>query len=763
MLISPPFIPSPVAGESDDAFLNRAMQGGVPGDGGFPLSFDLNWHGGIHLTAPSEDGTVLPVRAIADGTIAYFRQPLGYSADIWHPLNYGAAWTDNGCIVLRHETDIGDGAEAKVIFYSIYQHLSAIDLAGPSVGKKIYRKDILGQAGKIYGSPNKIHFEIIASETKRLLGRSTTTLEYLTNSGRTDSCWGDMHFHLPPEALCYKSRPEFWHIANNNSEPVSKPSTSLFVRMRYDKGQCTLTTFTETGDNLGDRQEDQNFEYNLYDIAKERYPACPSAGYELLRFGRVLGPDALQPAIAAHWRQIKINGVDAWVNLNASTITKFSDADFPHWRGWKLIDDDTDDDSHCQSALIRELLGLDSDPLSYNGMDAISIANSSEYDRLTAEGKDFLCDRYVIERQRNMTLLSKDETQKKLKRCVFKFPSEWSKDDFDARYGWLFKVAEGGPMPQEHYDKLKAHQQTLAFWEDAALEGIEAKHWHFPPKEFIHTFRKCGWLSVMELAQLVPKNVIRKPGSHNSNTQGVWEQPNITIAMNFIRTHSRAINRALQKFLITTPIRQACFFGNSIQETGWFRFLQESNGTTPDLHLGWYGRGFLQLTNPNGAIAGGNNNYYKYFKFLGKSPIVPPGPAEIQWRNEIGINSFHACHSAGVYWIWTNKSTPTQSNPSRPQVDNTNVYADISSVNERKEITTNAGRKVWYYNQSFVNCSTAVNYPAVTGTASPNMNGLVDRSVAYVNALIVLLDRPEFVASDGSSTDYPENFSRREI
>lgn len=53
---SPPFIPAPVAGETDDAYLARAMVGGIPGDGGYPLSFDLNWHGGIHLTAPQEGG-----------------------------------------------------------------------------------------------------------------------------------------------------------------------------------------------------------------------------------------------------------------------------------------------------------------------------------------------------------------------------------------------------------------------------------------------------------------------------------------------------------------------------------------------------------------------------------------------------------------------------------------------------------------------------------------------------------------------------------
>lgn len=59
MIISPPFIPAPVAGETDDAYLARAMVGGIPGDGGYPLSFDLNWHGGIHLTAPQEGGAYI--------------------------------------------------------------------------------------------------------------------------------------------------------------------------------------------------------------------------------------------------------------------------------------------------------------------------------------------------------------------------------------------------------------------------------------------------------------------------------------------------------------------------------------------------------------------------------------------------------------------------------------------------------------------------------------------------------------------------------
>lgn len=808
MLISPPFLPAPIDGESDDAYVNRAMQGGVPGDGGFPLSFDLNWHGGIHLTAPQEGTARLPVRAIADGTLVYVRQPTDEaSAPADHGLRYRDQWTDNGCIVLKHETEIGEGVGASVIFYSIYMHLSQITLATPTKGAKIYRKDELGKAGRIYGQNHRIHFEIIADQSQiaKLVGRSERLLGHQSGNGRTDSCWGDMYFFIPPEVLVYEAAPTN-RLQSENSAPVtyrcpampsgappvvdggsaegktepaplvqgyewsiaSQLQEGIFVRMRYERGQCTLTSFLISGEEIGSHQEETDYEYNLYRTATSLYPQRPSAGYELLRFGRVLGPDTLQPAEAAHWRQIALpprSGVPetGWVNLNATTVAKFSDADFPHWQGWQLIDDDTDSDSHCQSPFIRSLLRLDDDKVVSDQVDAVSIALSPAYAGMSEEEKLKLSERYERERVQNEAALRDVVAQKQLKRLICKFPSEWGKSDFDTRYGWLKKVAPGGPLPEESYNRLRSHHQELAFWEVAALEGIEAKHWHFPPKKFILTFRKCGWLSANELAQLVPKYVIRKPGSHNSNTQGFWEQPNIGVSRNFIRNHCIEINKSLQKFLITTPIRQSCFFGNSVQETGWFRFMEESNGATPDLHSGWYGRGLLQLTNPNGAMAGGNNNYYKYFKFLGRSPIIPAGAQEIQWRNAVGTNSFHCCHSAGAYWVWPNKSTPTPSNPSRPQVDSANRYADIASTNEHRVINTNAGLKAWYYNQSFVNCCTAVNYPAVTGTTSPNMNGLVDRSVAYVNALMILLDRPEFLNPDNILVEQPDNFLRREV
>ena len=269
------------------------------------------------------------------------------------------------------------------------------------------------------------------------------------------------------------------------------------------------------------------------------------------------------------------------------------------------------------------------------------------------------------------------------------------------------------------------------------------------------------WLSRREMLQLVPANVIRKPGSHNSPSLGHWEAPPLGPANALISAHGIALNRALRKFCVCSSIRLACFIGNAVQETAWFRLLRESNGTQPALHLGWYGRGFLQLTNPNGALAGGNNNYYKYFRFVGRSPQVPAGQQELAWRDAVGTDAHHAAHSAAAYWVWPDKSTPTRANPNRPQVDNANRYADVPANNSHRTISTAAGTKVWYYNQSFTDCAAAVNYPATVGQAPPNMNGLVDRSTAFANALVVLEDVAAFSTTNGGSTTTPANFSKR--
>jgi predicted chitinase len=738
MLISPPFIPNPVAGESDDAFLNRAMQGGVPGDGGFPLSFDLNWHGGIHLTAPREGATVLPVRAIADGTLVYFRQPTDESsAPADHGLRYRDGWTDNGCIVLKHETEIGEGAHSTVVFYSIYMHLSRIALPSPTKGKKVYRKDELGTAGRIYGQSDRIHFEIIADQTQiaHLVGRRERLLEHQAGNGRTDSSWGDMYFFIPPEVLAYGAPPTDRLQALNTAPVVYRcPATTgtppvqegpsnpdpyapqdppplvqgyewalahllqegIFVRMRYERGQCTLTSFLVTGHEIGSHQEEADYEYNLYRTAKSLYPRCPSAGYELLRFGRVLGPDTLQPTNAAHWRKIALPARDGeeagsgWINLNAPTVARFSDADFPHWQGWQLIDDDTDSDSHCQSPFIRSFLRLDDGKVVADQVDAVSKALSSDYANMSEEERLKLSERYERERAHNEAALSDPATQQQIKRFICKFPTEWTKGDFDTRYGWLRKVAPGGPLTEERYNRLRKHHQELAFWEDAALDSIEAKHWHFPPKEFIGIFRRCGWLSTDEISATFPRYLFytesgnpRTAITTNNNIYTLTKED----AYRRVDAHSINLNKCTRKYIGHDKKRIAIFLAQVLLETAQWRSLggtrrlmhewgfgqYSSANPATEYYAAFYGRGIMQLTwagnyKTYGEYRALRNHAGPYVERL--TPATPRITATSRhysfnpnddgelfvWSPRydpdiVGEDSYAACDSGGFYWV----------------------------------------------------------------------------------------------------------------
>lgn len=793
MIISPPFIPAPVAGETDDAYLARAMVGGIPGDGGYPLSFDLNWHGGIHLTAPQEGANALPVRSISHGTLAFFRKPtLENTALPDHALRYRNKWTDDGCVVVRHETEIGEGETAKVVFYSIYMHLSEILIAEPRKGMVIYRKDLIGSAGSIYGEPNRIHFEIVADEAyiSNFTGRNQRDLNYQSSDGRSNSCWGDMYFFIPPEVLIYESAPVDKTQAQNNSAviyrcpampsgpaPIQEAGSSntsvpasptlvggyewamaselqkgFFVQMAYDRGQCKFTSYTHSGFEIGVQADEADFEHNLLKKSSLIYPRSPSAGFELLRFGRVLGPDRLLPTEAAHWRCIKLPAKSGepsrsgWVNLNSATVTKFSDADFPHWKGWQLINDDTDSDSHCQSAYIREILNLDAGKVVSDNVDAVSIASSAAYSGFSSDEKKNLSERYVAEREINTEKLKDKNFQERIKRLICKFPSEWCKDDFDIRYGWLLKVCDEGPMPQDKYDKLKAYQQALGFWEEAAIEGINSKHWHFPPKLFIETFRKCIWLSLDEIAYTLPKYHFydRINGTwvaHTAGSAGVY-QISHAVAKSRFDKHYVNMNKTMLKYGVVTVDRRSHFFAQTILETDRWRTVSEYGSGNPNPNIpmaqyynAFYGRGIMQLT-----WAG---NYEKYGDY--RASALPSSGQYAETR--ITATSTH-------YW-WDPTTRDSHGNivvtgvPKRwaPRYDPTLIKSDLYNV-------CDSGGHFWASNNVNRTCDEkfdSVTVGKVSKKVNGGGNGYMERQ-AYARYVHRYL-------SDSLATDVTENIT----
>lgn len=357
MLISPPFLPE-VVGVADDAWIDSGMSEASNNEGSYPVTRNLGWHGGVHLQAPMGTAGILPVRAIADGKVVFIRQPTTPVNDPSHPLNYDAGkviagWTSDGCVIISHDTEIGEGANGEVTYYSIYLHLHAID-QHVAIGK-IYRKDKLGDAGYIYGKPNQIHFEIICNDTNldKIVGHTMPVLSVKEN-GRTNILYGEIYFSLPVGTTILSAKP-LPPGSNNGTPPavVHSSNIQLYIGIVY-AGAGFVRTYDENGAEIGTAINEPDFEYTIFEKATSLCPVRPSAGLEMIRFGRVIGTDVIEPANLPHWRKINYPGGQGWVNLAPESIAKFSDGDFPHWRGWQIVDDSGDLDSRVDSMWSRK-------------------------------------------------------------------------------------------------------------------------------------------------------------------------------------------------------------------------------------------------------------------------------------------------------------------------------------------------------------------------------------------------------------------------
>lgn len=526
MIISPPFLPPRNANEADDAYVARAMP--PARHGRYPIGELLGWHGGLHLAAPPGTGNArLPVRAIADGTVAFVRQPTATPDDPdRHALGYHG-WTDDGCVVLRHDTAIGaDGdTETTVRFFSIYLHLGNV-LPAVRQGEPVRRKTEIGRAGMFGGEAGILHFEIVCDDAnlRALLGRNAGDLDTSVD-GRTDAVFGELYFRLPATTPAYPERPALDRTAGAAGTALGQ---ELFIGLAYGGGNARVTSYRADGSTLGAALVENDAEYNLYRDSGRIVAAYRAAGavrvpahsavYELLRFGRALGPDVLDPGDTPHWRQIHTPSGLAWVNLNAAGTTRFSDADAPHWAGWHLLKDYRDGDSRCSVAVIRNLLDANAD----------GVTTSAEA----------------------QTRLRRPDVQRFLRGVVAKFPTEWNRGSVATRWAWLKQEGPEGPngpthLTQDDFPEFQRHAEALAFWEEAALEGIGSTHWHFHPARFIEHFRKCGWLSPSEIRAVLPHS--------NAGNAARFATP---------------INMVMRKYLGSSLVRRSHFLGQMAHETG---------------------------------------------------------------------------------------------------------------------------------------------------------------------------------------------------
>lgn len=753
MIISPPFLPLRGVAQTNQQWLDAAMPApasrlsdtGAP-EGSFPLSHNLSWHNGMHLRAPQANGADLPVRAIADGTVIFVGKPTTSNSNVDDPQNYNpfdrpgiktAAWTDNGCVIIEHRTTIGaaGATETEVTFYSLYMHLSALGKTVPEgqttkriwqTGDTIWRKDEVGTPGNIYGHGGQIHFEICfdATNLQHLIGRAPNWIASVEQSapaadGRTDSLFGSLYFYLPATTTIDEgaTRPTV-SIQQSGGTPLGSP---LWVKMTYDQGTCQFESYNERGDLIGSTAVATDVEYNLYQDATERHNALtasqqttssPSGWYELLRFGRNIGrgvapadKDPL-PSNAAHWRRIVgPTGTQLWADLNAAGSFKFSDSDFLPIMGWNCIDDDTSpNDQRCDSYHIKSLI---SDP---------DAGNTARMD--TSELSKRLGDVNV---------------QKKLKRTICKFPTEWDKASIGRRYAFVMEH-DSFKQNSQAWTNLEKHLNAISF--DGLPASYLAADWRMHPREFMERLRECGWLSAKELAQCIPRKAVEQ--TRNAAGQTVYPQSTIAWSTALARALLFSIDLGIvfRKYLISdSKLRIAYFLANAIQETIYFSRKSELGGSGT-AYAPWYGRGFLQLT--------WEDNYRHYGNFKGWH-----GQSTTSFRDSLETNNSRATDSAGYYWITCARVGQAAHNISREaDVNPTITTANISNVcsnydYQHKTCNVTSTSITYHSSPQSERVARAINTgnPNSTGT----VNGLIPRNNVLANVLNVLIEMPDLV------------------
>jgi predicted chitinase len=724
---------------------SRLSDTGAP-EGSFPLSHSLSWHNGMHVQAPQAGGADLPARAIADGTVVFVGKPTAPNTNVDAPQNYNpfdrpgvktAAWTDNGCIIIEHRTTIGAAGttETEVVFYSLYMHLSVLGKTTPDgqatkrvwqAGDSIWRKDEVGTPGKIYGHGGQIHFEVCldVANLRCLIGRAPNwvapaSLPVPTADGRTDSIFGSLYFYLSANAPTDAgvTRPAAG-IRQSGGPTLGSP---LWVKMSYVQGACQFESYNECGDLVGNTPMMADVEYDLYKEATERHNALtatqqatssPSGWYELLRFGRNIGhgPAAADkdplPVDAAHWRRIVgPAGTQLWADLNAQGSCKFSDADFLPAMGWNCIDDDTSpNDQRCDSEHIKSLI-CDPDPTNAHRMDMSELSKR----------------------------LGDTDVQKKLKRAICKFPTEWDKASITSRYAFVMEYDSFKLNPQA-WTNLEAHLNAISF--DGLPAGYLAADWRMHPREFVERLRACGWLSAKELAQCIPRKAVEQ--TRNSLGQTVYPQSAIAWPTALTRASSFSINLGIvfRKYLIdNSKLRIAYFLANAIQETIYFSRKSELGGSGT-AYAPWYGRGLLQLT--------WEDNYRHYGNFRGWQ-----GQSTASFRDSLEADNSRATDSAGYYWITCAKVGQAAHNISR-DADANPVVATTALAN----VCSNYN----YQNKSCNVSSTSIDYHSspqservarAINTGNPNstgtVNGLIPRNNVLANTLNVLVELADLV------------------
>lgn len=698
MLISYPFLPARGVDTTDDEYEKTILDMEILNAGVYPSSREREWHGGIHVQAPN---MIEPVRAIADGTIVAYRLNSELTKEREEDEE---GRIDNSFVLIKHETQSdslqdANGAEqpVEVAFYSLYMHLmntgemrkrgidakamhASITASGntvkPGNGAKIYRKDIIGYPGESYSMAGMIHFEIFTTDDA--LSKFFVDSKNASEIG-TKGTWGDSYFVVKAGSPVRADHPsaDKGKIGGHRF-PTGTPGNvdsarNLFVRIAYRNGVKYTTTWIDEGQDKAptlltseEGVPDDGYEYAMYNIATALYKSCPSAGMELLRMGKMIGPDKdkLSVADTHNWQLVTYaSGQRGYIDLADPAVVAhvLSDADFPHWLGWQ---------KHAGG-----LFGTRGQCEMHDLLDVLKVPHEGEdSDTARQQLRDYFNDgehRHVREWAR---------------RLVCRYPSEWDKAN-NARCGKLKEkdgLAPGKDGPyfgnDGEYEKHMQFVESLQWWGDAGLG--DSNVWHFHPFGFIRQFRKCGWLSSNELAQCFPRTQLYLEGVGFRTDTTPWK----TAKAAADRWHV-PLNEAARRYGISRSRQRLLhFLSQVIPETGNLRLVREIDGELQK-YSPYYGRGLIQLTHLE--------NYKRYGDFRDFSQeSISSVFRDLGWDPDINIakdnlgncNRANCVDSACFYVFWRNNMLRhldggvAQEDAVRASKD-VNGYVDIQNLN----------------------------------------------------------------------------------
>ncbi|KVG29588.1 M23 family metallopeptidase [Burkholderia diffusa] len=577
MIISPPFLPkaglAAPTGTNPDPGMD-AVDKFECAHGIYPIAFDRRWHCGVHLQ-PDTKGEVY---AIADGEVVAYRV-------CQHGIDDGESHT--GFVLLKHVTETGEGR--TLTFYSLYMHLLPLaeyqqhsadaktmpeflrmpsgtvnkGQATPAVtgnGRKVRRKDVLGWRGKYEGMPH-LHFEIfmLPADFDAYFGHTQLDNDTPVPPTGTD-WWGHAYFVIPAGSQ-FRRLPEKANAENKLHGIAFRPGQAgsntlpLFVETYFSRGSKYTNVWSIAQDGtrtLLTQQpvEEKDYEYDLYKRATALYSSCPSDGYELLRFGRILSATHTLAATArttwmqVNWAADKVGYID----INDSRIHKFSDADFLSLTGWQKVSEGNTpfgSDGLCDVDVLKKMLN-----------DAVP----HEVPAVTGETPE-------AHKTRVLSAYVKGNAQvrQQLRGLVCHAPSEWDSTNNEVRYARLRE--EGGFYHgnEKGYHQFLKYLKDVQFWDKTGLpEGQNL--WFFHPLAFIRHFGRCGWLSKNEFSQIYSESnymSVRKTGDQ------------------YREIYRGAINCVFRKYGIKNPVRTTHFLGQIAIESYYMMAVRETNVSVP--------------------------------------------------------------------------------------------------------------------------------------------------------------------------------------